>query len=37
MAVNNAGIGGPGAPTADYPIEGWNTVIAVNLNSAFLA
>ena len=35
LAVNNAGIGGPSALTAEYPIEGWNTVIAVNLNSVF--
>ncbi|MHB1102115.1 MAG: SDR family NAD(P)-dependent oxidoreductase [Devosia sp.] len=35
LAVNNAGIGGPSAATADYPIDGWHQVINVNLNSAF--
>lgn len=35
MAVNNAGIGGPSAPTADYPLEDWRKVIDVNLNSVF--
>jgi NAD(P)-dependent dehydrogenase (short-subunit alcohol dehydrogenase family) len=32
IAVNNAGIGGPGAFTGDYPIDGWDKVIAVNLS-----
>ncbi len=35
-AVNNAGIGGELAQTADYPIESWNTVIAVNLTGVLL-
>jgi len=35
LAVNNAGIGGPSAPTADYPLDGWQKVIDVNLNSVF--
>ncbi len=35
LAVNNAGIGGPSAATADYPLDGWRQVIDVNLNSAF--
>ncbi|MDP1729892.1 MAG: SDR family NAD(P)-dependent oxidoreductase [Devosia sp.] len=35
LAVNNAGIGGPSAATADYPVDGWQNVIDVNLNSAF--
>jgi NAD(P)-dependent dehydrogenase (short-subunit alcohol dehydrogenase family) len=35
FAVNNAGIGGPSAPTADYPLEGWHNVINVNLNGVF--
>lgn len=35
LAVNNAGIAGPSAATADYPLEGWHAVIEVNLNSAF--
>lgn len=35
IACNNAGIGGPAAPTGDYEIEAWNKVIAVNLNGVF--
>ncbi|RYE07385.1 MAG: SDR family oxidoreductase [Hyphomicrobiales bacterium] len=35
LAVNNAGISGPSAPTADYPLEGWQKVMDVNLNSVF--
>lgn len=35
VAVNNAGIGGPSAKTADYPLDGWSKVIAVNLDSVF--
>jgi NAD(P)-dependent dehydrogenase (short-subunit alcohol dehydrogenase family) len=35
LAVNNAGIGGPAAPAADYPLEGWHQVLNVNLNGAF--
>lgn len=35
LAVNNAGIGGPSAPTADYPLDGWHSVINVNLNGVF--
>lgn len=35
IAVNNAGIGGPLAPTAEYPIEGWQKVIDVNLSGVF--
>lgn len=35
LAVNNAGIGGASAPTADYPLEAWKTVIDVNLNGVF--
>jgi NAD(P)-dependent dehydrogenase (short-subunit alcohol dehydrogenase family) len=35
IAVNNAGIGGPGAFTGDYPIDGWDRVIAVNLSGVF--
>ncbi|MGI3166199.1 SDR family NAD(P)-dependent oxidoreductase [Pseudooceanicola sp. 200-1SW] len=33
--VNNAGIGGPQAPTGDYPIDGWEQVIGINLNGVF--
>jgi NAD(P)-dependent dehydrogenase (short-subunit alcohol dehydrogenase family) len=32
LAVNNAGIGGASAPTADYPLEEWHRVIGVNLH-----
>jgi len=35
LAVNNAGIGGPAALTGAYPLEGWQKVIDVNLNSVF--
>lgn len=35
IACNNAGIGGPLAPTGDYPIEGWNKVIDINLSGVF--
>ncbi len=35
VAINNAGITGDLAPLADYSLEGWNKVIAVNLSSVF--
>ncbi len=35
FAVNNAGIGGPSAPTGEYPLEGWHKVIDTNLHSVF--
>jgi NAD(P)-dependent dehydrogenase (short-subunit alcohol dehydrogenase family) len=35
LAVNNAGIGGPAAPIADYPLDGWQHIIGVNLSSVF--
>ncbi len=35
VAVNNAGIGGPIAPVGEYPIEGWDKVISVNLSGVF--
>ena len=35
LLVNNAGIGGPQAPTGDYPLDGWQRVIDVNLNAVF--
>ena len=35
LAVNNAGIGGPAALIADYPLDGWKKVLDVNLNSVF--
>ena len=35
LAVNNAGIGGPNEPVADYPLDGWKKVIDINLNGVF--
>lgn len=35
IAVNNAGIGGPLAQTGDYPLDGWQKVIDVNLSGVF--
>ncbi len=35
IAVNNAGISGPSAPTGEYPVEGWDRVIGVNLSGVF--
>ncbi|MCR5857872.1 SDR family NAD(P)-dependent oxidoreductase [Mesorhizobium sp. J428] len=35
LAVNNAGIGGPIAPVAEYPLDGWKSVIDINLNGVF--
>lgn len=35
VACNNAGIGGPQVPVGEYPIEGWDHVIAVNLSGVF--
>ncbi|MBL8593151.1 MAG: SDR family oxidoreductase [Devosia sp.] len=35
LAVNNAGIGGPAATTGEYPLDGWQRVIDVNLNGVF--
>jgi NAD(P)-dependent dehydrogenase (short-subunit alcohol dehydrogenase family) len=35
FACNNAGIGGESKPVADYNIENWNKVLAVNLSSVF--
>lgn len=35
VAVNNAGIGGPSAPVGEYPIDGWDKVIAINLSGVF--
>jgi len=35
VAVNNAGITGDLAPVADYSLEGWDKVIAVNLSGVF--
>jgi len=35
LAVNNAGIGGDQAPVADYSLEDWDKVIAINLSGVF--
>lgn len=35
VACNNAGIGGPSAPVADYPLDGWAQVININLSGVF--
>jgi NAD(P)-dependent dehydrogenase (short-subunit alcohol dehydrogenase family) len=35
-AFNNAGIGGASAAVADYELEAWNRVLAVNLTGVFL-
>lgn len=35
IACNNAGIGGPLAVTGEYPVEGWDKVIAINLSGVF--
>ena len=35
VAVNNAGIGGAQAPTADYPVEDWQSVVSINLSGVF--
>ncbi len=34
-ACNNAGIGGEQQPTADYSIEGWQHILAINLSGVF--
>ncbi len=35
IACNNAGIGGPIFPTGEYPLDGWEKVIKVNLSGVF--
>ena len=35
VACNNAGIGGPPAFTADYPVDDWRRVLDVNLSGVF--
>ncbi len=35
IAINNAGIGGESAPTAEYRLENWRKVIEINLNRVF--
>lgn len=34
-AVNNAGVGGPFVPSADYPLDWWDRTIAINLSGVF--
>jgi NAD(P)-dependent dehydrogenase (short-subunit alcohol dehydrogenase family) len=36
IAVNNAGMTGVSAPTADYTLDDWNRAIALNLTGVFL-
>jgi NAD(P)-dependent dehydrogenase (short-subunit alcohol dehydrogenase family) len=35
LGVNNAGIGGPSAPTGEHDVAGWHKVIDTNLNGVF--
>jgi NAD(P)-dependent dehydrogenase (short-subunit alcohol dehydrogenase family) len=35
VADNNAGIAGPQAPVAEYPVDAWRTVMSVNLDGVF--
>lgn len=35
IAFNNAGIGGPQEPIGEYPIDGWDKVIGINLSGVF--
>jgi len=35
IGVNNAGIGGPISPVAEYPVDGWDKVISINLSGVF--
>jgi NAD(P)-dependent dehydrogenase (short-subunit alcohol dehydrogenase family) len=35
IAVNNAGIAGPISPVGEYPIDGWDKVISINLSGVF--
>ena len=37
VAINNAGVGGVRARTADYPHDAWEQVIAVNLTGVYLS
>ena len=36
VLFNNAGIGAPGVPLEDLPLETWNSVVAINLTAPFL-
>ncbi|MET9992249.1 SDR family NAD(P)-dependent oxidoreductase [Streptomyces mutabilis] len=35
LAVNNAGIGGPSAPTGEYDVDAYNRVVRTNLDGVF--
>ena len=35
IAVNNAGIGGPLGVIGEYPVDGWDKVISINLSGIF--
>ena len=35
IACNNAGIGGPISPVGEYPVDGWDKVIGINLSGVF--
>ena len=35
IAINNAGIGGPLSATGEYPVDGWQKVIDINLSGVF--
>lgn len=35
IACNNAGVGGPLSMVGDYPIDGWDKVISINLSGVF--
>lgn len=35
ISCNNAGIGGPASPVGEYPLDGWDKVISINLNGVF--
>ncbi|MBE9584366.1 glucose 1-dehydrogenase [Mucilaginibacter sp. JRF] len=35
ITCNNAGIGGPLSQIGDYPVDGWDKVIAINLSGVF--
>ena len=34
--VNSAGIAGPNAPLADYPIDAWRQIMQINVDGTFL-
>jgi NAD(P)-dependent dehydrogenase (short-subunit alcohol dehydrogenase family) len=37
LAVNNAGIAGPAGLMGEYPLDGWDKVISINLTGVFLS